>query len=116
MPVSIAEKTSERLKEYREAAIGASDRNPERQNEWARRVHESYKALRETEAGKKGIIALMSDPSPYVRLWAASHSLQWVPENAQLVLEALRDSGGPGSFTAKWTLIQFKGGKLSFDY
>jgi hypothetical protein len=107
---------SEKLKEYREAAIGASEPNPEKQNEWARKVHDCYKQLRESKEWRNGIIGLMSDPNPHVKVWAASHSLQWVPEKARSVLEGLRDSHGQESFTAKWTLKEFESGRLSFDY
>ena len=105
------------LARYRAAASGTTDENSEQQNDSADRVHAYYKSLRETLEGREGIIGLMSDPTPQVRLWAASHSLAWSPDCARRVLEALRDSAEfPTSFTAEMTLAEFDKGALGFDY
>jgi hypothetical protein len=106
------------LAEYRQAAVVTDDlADTEKQNQAAHRIHACYKALRETEEGRAGIIALMSDPSPHVRAWAAAHSLQWMPDAAQEVLEALRDENVfPYSFDAEMTLEEYRKGRLSFDY
>lgn len=106
------------LVEYRQSADATDElRDTEKQNQAAQRVHACYKALRETDEGKAGIIALMSDPSPHVRCWAAAHSLQWMPETAQEVLESLRaENVFPCSFDAEMTLEEYRKGRLSFDY
>ncbi len=104
-------------KRYRQGAIGTSDiSNPEKANRYQSQMHDCYKILRETDAGHDAIIALMDDVEPSVRCWAAAHSLKWKPECACKVLRALRDSGGPYSFTAEMTLKEFEKGKLNFDY
>ncbi len=108
----------EALALYREAAIraaGASTSNPEESNRWADTGIACYRQLSATPEGKAGIIALMSDENVYVRCLAAAHSLQWMPEAARTTLEVLRDADGPGSFEAKWTLIEYDSGTLSFD-
>lgn len=105
----------ELLAAFREAAANDSSKVSLR-NKAADQVHRSYKRLRETEEGRAGIVALMSDPDPHVRLVAAAHSLFWDEETARAVLEALRDGDGPGSFEAKHTLLAFEKGTLKFDY
>ncbi len=107
---------SDMLIRYREAAEKTGNPVAKEANVWARRLHKHYKQLCTSEEGKAGIVALLSDPSPYVRCWAASHSLAWTPEIARHVLEELRDAKGPCSFTAEITLKEFEQGRLSFDY
>ncbi len=101
---------------YREAARGTGDPNPEKANEWARKLHEHYKMLRQSEAGRAGIGELMSDADAHVRCWAASHFLVWNPERARPVLEQLREARGVCSFDAGVVLNEFDAGTLSFDY
>jgi hypothetical protein len=106
------------LGEYCQAAERTDDlTDSEKQKQAADKIHTCYKTLRETEQGRAGIIGLMSDPSPHVRAWAAAHSLQWTPETAQGVLEALRaENVFPYSFDAEMTLEEYRKGRLSFDY
>lgn len=102
---------------YREAAYRSADTsNPGEQNKWADKVHALYRQLAPTAAGRAAIIQLMGDTDPHVAGWAAAHSLQWVPDRARKVLEAIRDSGGRGSLAAKWTLREFDKGTLTFDF
>jgi hypothetical protein len=106
------------LAHFREEASRAGDlSDPKAQNNAARQVQAFYKQLRATDEGKRGIIGLMSDPSPHVRLCAAARSLQWEPQLARGVLEALqRDKIFPYSFDAEMTLKEFDKGTLNFDY
>jgi hypothetical protein len=104
------------LAQYREGAEGTAHSDPEIANKWHDKMHAAYKKLRETAEGRAKIMHLMSDPSPHIRAWAGAHCLQWWPEEARAVLEAIRDSDGPESFDAKWTLKEFEEGNLSFDY
>jgi len=87
---------------------------PQEANKGAAEVHASYSVLRESEEGRQSMIALMQDPEASVRCWAAAHCLQWRPEAARRVLEALRDSHGPFSFDAEMTLDELDKGRLSF--
>jgi Domain of unknown function (DUF2019) len=110
------ESVDDLLATYREGAEGTSAPNPKIANKWQRKMHGCYKRLRETPEGRAGITVLMKDSSPQVRCWAAAHSLQWEPIEAQRTLQALRESGGPCSFDAEMTLQQFSNGALSFEY
>ena len=105
------------LHRFRETAIANAEwalRDPEKANRAYYEGLACYKVLKDTEQGRKGIIELMDDEDPYVRLVAAAHSLQWAPKAARRVLEELRDSDGPGAFSAKWTLIEYDKGRLTF--
>jgi hypothetical protein len=104
------------LTTYRDGAEGTSVPDAKVANKSQRKMHACYKQLRETPEGREGIMALMKDSSPHVRCWAAAHSLQWEPIEAQRTLQALQESGGPCSFDAEITLEQFGKGALSFDY
>jgi len=108
--------TEQILQRYREAAVRNASSDPSEANKGHDIVHACYKILKETEEGRRGIISLMTDESPYVRGWAAAHSLRWEPGMARHVLEEIRDSGGPGAFSAKWTLIEYDKQRLTFDY
>lgn len=79
-------------------------------------MHEIYRMLREIEEGRQAILELTKDASPYVRGWAAAHSLAWSPTVAHATLQALAESDGLYAFTAKMTLKEFDAGRLSFDY
>ena len=104
------------LAQYGRAAEGTSNPDPHEANQWHDEMHAAYKALRESEAGRMGIASLMSHEDPHVRCWAAAHSLQWQPESARIVLEKLRDDGGPCAFDAEMTIDEYDKGRLSYDY
>lgn len=101
---------------YRHGAEGTSAADPKVANKHQRQMHGAYKKLRVTPDGRAGISALMNDPSPHVRCWAAAHVLGWDVAGAKNALQILRDSGGPCSFDAEMTLEAFSEGRLSFDY
>lgn len=103
---------------FRAEAIKAGDlANPKAQNKAARKMQAWYRILCATEDGKAGLISLMSDCDAGVRLSAAARCLQWVPDQAESVLEALRRmSVFPISFDAEMTLEEYRKERLSFDY
>lgn len=105
----------ETLWNYRVAAIEAQNPDLAKANEWSVKLHDCYKTLRRTEEGRKGILSLLIDNNPYVRLWAGAHVLEWAPDVGRPVLEKLRDEDGPGAFDAKWILIEHDKGLLAFD-
>ena len=107
------------LSGYRQAAAGAREKEPNKHNEWHMKCHTHYKCLRQTEAGKRGIAALLDDDDPYVRCRAAAHCLQWAPDVARPVLEKLRDDNTVEwqcAFDAEMVLQEYDKGRLSFDY
>jgi hypothetical protein len=90
-----------------------------RANKLFEQTHTQFKVLRESEKGRAGITALMHDPNPYVASSAAAHSLLWEPEAATAVLEALERSGdvpGQVQISAKYTLKEWRAGRLSLDW
>jgi len=100
---------------YRKAARGTAHSVPvAKANEAGRQLHAHYLALRQTQAGRDAIAALMSDEDPHVRLWAARHSLEWAPGAAQSALEQARNIGGLLGFEADMTLKEYKKGRLLF--
>lgn len=111
-----AQETQQLLQRYREAAAGGGERNPEEANRWHDIAHACYRTLRESEAGRQGITALISDDDPYVRCCAAAHSLHWAPGIARPALEALRDSHRESAFDARMVLQEFDKGRLSFEF
>lgn len=103
------------LKRYRDAADKTNNRDPSITNMWVDELRSWYKRLRETEEGRTAMTTLLTDASPDVRGWAATHVLSWAPEIARPVLENLRDSKGRRSFDAEIVLREFDKGRLSFD-
>jgi hypothetical protein len=104
--------------DFRAAAVAAGDFSDSKaQNDAARKMQGFYRELRNSEVGRQAIIELMSDGDSGVRLASAARCLQWVPEQAKRVLEALRaEDSFPDSFEAEMVLEQFAKGKLTVDY
>lgn len=101
---------------YKQAAEGTSNPDSKQANKSHDVMHIYYKRLRQTEAGRTGIVGLLNDESPHVRCWAAAHSLAWATDEAIATLRALRDAKGPCSFDAEMTLGEFQKGRLNFEY
>jgi hypothetical protein len=98
--------------------LGERD-NARRANKLFDRAHAQFKVLRDSQEGRDGITALMSDPNPYVASSAAAHSLLWEPDRASAALEALESSADAPwqvQISAKYTLKEWRAGKLSFDW
>ena len=74
---------------YRQAALLTLDEDSAEADRQAYQVHTYFKQLRETEQGRARISALMADPVPQVRRWAAVHSLMWRRDEAREVLRHL---------------------------
>lgn len=61
------------------------------------------------------LLPLLEDPEPGVRAWAASHALDFAPEQGEPVLMALeRSPSGLTAVTAKYALKQWREGTLRF--
>jgi Domain of unknown function (DUF2019) len=104
--------------QYRELAVDwdAARDNSNEANRIFKAHHALYKRLRDTSAGRQAITALLGDPVTPVRLLAATHSLQWDSDRAQLVLEEIEQEGSPYAVDAKWTLRSYRAGKLNLDW
>lgn len=105
------------LEQYCTFAEGTSlHLTPKVANRNGDKLHSTFKILSLTEEGRNGICELMNQESPYVRLWAASHSLLWFPDNAKKVLQKMVDDDGPSGFLAEMTLEEYAKGTLSFEH
>ena len=105
--------------EYRDLVIewDAAKANAAEANRIFDRLHQCYKRLRHSDAGRSAIAGLLDDPVTAVRLSAATHSLAWQPVEAQSVLEEIeRQPSGLYAVDAKWTLRSFRQGKLNLDW
>jgi hypothetical protein len=86
----------------------------------ANKAHESlasaYRELRARgELAQCAILPLLQHADAGVRLWAASHALEFAPQIGEPVLAELADAQcGILSFSASMTLKQWRDGKLSF--
>jgi hypothetical protein len=89
----MADRTSvrEALERYREAARRSASTDEAEASRSAYEAHTYFKVLRETDEGRAGIIALVDDPDPQVRRWAATHSLMWNREAAREALRSMDD-------------------------
>lgn len=121
------ESIPELLAEHRETLVRwgeESERLEERvavrrANKLFDRSHAQFKVLRDSQEGREGITALMNDPNPYVASTAATHSLLWVPEAAAAALEALEasaDTPWQVRFSARYTLKEWRAGRLNLDW
>jgi hypothetical protein len=98
------------------AAMPAANWDTSRMNSLVDSMQLLQLTLRDSEDGRAVIEKLAVDPNPHVRGWAAVHAWKWNPALARRVLTELRDGGGPGSFEAKWTLIEMDKGSLNVDW
>ena len=75
-------------------------------------LHSSYLQLK--DAGRlEELLELLTHENPYVRLWAASYTLQIAPVRAESTLEELSGTRGvPAGFSASITLKEWRAGRL----
>ena len=106
------------LEEYGRTALewDAAAHDASKANELFDRNHSLFKRLRDSAEGREGIVRLMSDASPGIRLLAATHSLGWRPKEACGVLHQLEQSGGLHAVSAKHTLRSYRSGNLKLDW
>lgn len=106
--------------QYEEAAglHGEASRtgNSRAANAQYKRIVAAWKELRgKGEAGRAVLLHLMGNSNPDVRLWAASHVLEFDPGAAEAELNRL--ASGPPSlvrFDAELTLKEWRAGNLTF--
>jgi len=80
--------------------------------------HSQFKILRKTHEGQTEITALLADTNPYVRSVAATHSLLWSPDEAEIALELEDDEQAPPEvrISAHYTLREWRAGRLNLDW
>jgi hypothetical protein len=106
------------LAQYRELAVewDASRDTSDEANRIFQIHHALYERLRETASGRQAIADLLDDPVTAVRLLAATHSLQWAPDRAEMALQEIQQEDNPYALDAKWTLRSYRNGKLNLDW
>jgi hypothetical protein len=62
------------------------------------------------------LLKCLEDPSPGVRLWAASHALEFAPAKAEKVLGDLSKGGRLVDVSAAVTLKEWHSGRLRFPH
>lgn len=90
--------------------------DPEKANRAFKKHHAYYKSIRNLPHGQQAIRALLTDPDASVRLLAATHSLAFSPDPAELVLTELSLGGDMYALDAKYTLMSFRTGGLDLDW
>jgi len=107
-----------RLQAYRDAAAahGAATKAGDSKN--ANKAYDDlHSALREITSAKAdtSLISLFDDQDLGVQLWAAAHSLEVDEAAARQKLQMLSDADIPlVSMSARYTLMEWKSGKLKF--
>jgi hypothetical protein len=66
------------------------------------------------EAAQRRLLLLLRDDDPGVRLWSASHALDFAPSEGKPVLQALIPVGRFLGLSAKTTLAEWEKGRLQF--
>lgn len=85
-------------------------------NEAFRELDSRWSQLRASRTQwQQAFLDLLADPSPWVRLWTASHALHVDSERAAPVLEVLTSEQGLCGFTAQVTLEAWKKAQLGTD-
>jgi Domain of unknown function (DUF2019) len=104
---------------YREAAKqhGEATENGDRKkaNKSAELVSAIYSELRRRGPdAQRHLLSLTTDPTPGVRLWAASHALEFSPAEGENTLERLIVEGRLLGLSAQTTLKEWRAGRLRF--
>lgn len=103
---------------YRAAAVRHGEgKSPRTVNKAADEIASVYRELRALGADAVArLLPLFDDPSASVRCWAAAHTLDYVPERATNVLEAMAVEGPTPAIRidAEMTLRMWRAGRLRF--
>ena len=75
------------------------------------RIMASYRNLQESEATAE-LLSLLDHSDPWVRVWAASHTLHLNEDKARSALEKIPDKQGALSLNAAMVLEQWDDGTL----
>ena len=110
--------SGELAKAYEQAAEGygqAIASNPDMANRFADVLARIYGEMRRRGVqGQSALLTLLHDRRPHVRYWAAFHALEFAPGLGEPVLAALENEGGIAGFNARYTLSEWRDGKLKF--
>jgi Domain of unknown function (DUF2019) len=111
--------TDTSLDAYAKAAMdhtaGTLEGDSRRANRAYHRLADIYRARRaQGNAAQQELLSLLRHAEPGVRVWAATHALEFSPDRAVPVLE--RDAAEPGilGFNARTVLAEYRAGRLRF--
>lgn len=106
------------LDRYRELAVQWSRLrdDPKKANRVFKRHHAYYKEIRGVPEGQRALRVLLNDPEAAVRLLAATHLLPLAANEAEPVLTELERGGDIYALDAKYTLMNFRAGRLDLDW
>jgi hypothetical protein len=96
----------------------ALDRGATRWNRLLKKMQRIHLELRATHTGRRGISDLIEDDCITVRLWSATHALEWDRTRARAELERLAGGSDDNlyAFDAQMTLREFDAGSLRTDW
>lgn len=85
-------------------------------NKAAETIASAYRELRQygTDAQRE-ILRLITDPDPGIRLWSASHSLEFSQPEAEAELAKLANAKSLLGLSAEMTLKEWRAGRLRFQ-
>jgi hypothetical protein len=93
--------------------------SPKRANKLSDKLWDIGLKLERTDLGRRGLEELTNNPSPAVRLKAATRCLRWAPEFASSVLEEIEQRRGPEYMAypslAKIVLTEYRAGRLDLS-
>jgi len=95
---------------YGEAVEGGSAKTTNKQYDILQKLEQELKKRRAD--GRAAVLGLLSHGDRGIRLCAASVALDFAPEQAESVLEALSDGKGTISFNAKMLLQEWRKGNI----
>ncbi len=85
-------------------------------NKAAEQIAAAYRELRKHgEDAQREILRLIADPDPGIRLWSASHALEFSQPEAQAALTELAKSKSLLGLSAEMTLKEWRAGRLRFQ-
>lgn len=79
-------------------------------------LHALAKELRQTPAGRAGLLGLLGHDNVGVRLLAATGCLAWSSDAALSALESIEDSASLHAVSAKYTLRSYRAGAFNLDW
>jgi hypothetical protein len=105
------------LDEYATAAISHQNATDAGDYKTANKAANALSSLylelkRRGEGDRRLLIRLIDNEHPAVRLWAASHCLDFAPREAEVTLRTLMELGQFIGFTAETTLREWHAGRL----